>query len=126
MCVYIYICPCACTHVSLHMYLCICVQTCIQMCICVYLTSMYVCVHTQAHVCVCFEKAHIYRDIWAALVSYSLIMFKSRGIEKIGFGAVLWNCHTAPREIPMTPSISSTVSVSVMLNLPHMDFLDII
>lgn len=87
---------------------------------------MCVCTHKHMCVCVCFEKAHIYRDIWAALVSYSLIMFKSRGIEKIGFGSVLWNCHTAPGEIPMTPSISSTVTVSVMLNLPHMDFLDII
>lgn len=33
-------------------------------------------------VCVCFEKAHTYRDMWAALVNYSLIMVKSRGVEK--------------------------------------------
>lgn len=54
------------------------------MCIYVYLTSMYVCICTHEHmcVCVCFEKAHTYRDIWAALVNYSLIMVKSRGVEK--------------------------------------------
>lgn len=45
---------------------------------------MYVCICTHEHmcVCVCFEKAHTYRDIWAALVNYSLIMVKSRGVEK--------------------------------------------
>lgn len=53
-------------------------------------------------------------------------MVKRRGIEKMeDWGLVLsfgLNCHTAPGDILMTPSISSTVSVSVMLYLPYMDF----